>query len=63
MTITKTQIKKGYKLQFCKNTFDNVLFKANYFDSGNVSFWHEIDRGGYLKPLIKRNKNILTIKN
>ena len=59
----KLQIKKGYKLQFCNNTLDNVLFKASYFDSGNVSLWYEIDRGIYLKPLIKRNNKTITIKN
>jgi len=61
--IMNLQIKKGYKLQFCKNTFENILFKANYFDSGNLSFWHEIDRGVYLKPLVKRNSNIIIFKN
>ena len=55
----KLIIKKGYKLQFCSNTLETILFKANYFDSGNISFWHQVDRGTYLKPLIKRNKVII----
>jgi len=51
-------MKKNYKLSFCHNTNNYIIFKANYFDSGNISFWQEIDRGVYLKPLIKRNKKI-----
>jgi len=57
MKYNKT-MKKNYKLSFCKNTCNYIIFKANYFDSGSLSFWHEIDRGIYLKPLIKRNKKL-----
>ena len=52
--------KKNYKFQFCNNTFQHILYKASYFDSGSVAFWQEVDRGKYLKPLIKRNKKQIT---
>ena len=58
--VIATKVKDGYKLVFCNNTLDYVLFKANYFDSGNISFWSEQDRGVYLKCLHNRNKKIFT---
>ena len=48
-----------YKIQFCGNTFTYILFEANYFDSGNISFWQQIDSAAYLKCLQNRNKKII----
>ena len=48
-----------YKIQFCENTLDYILFEANYFDSGNISFWQQIDSSAYLKCLQNRNKKII----